>query len=132
MRNPSLRYLLAVVIGLLIDITMAYMLRTQLHLPTVLSAMAGFCCGVLVNYVNFEKWVFGRGNLSWINLFRVFTAAQSALIVRLAAVWILSQLALPTLLIFGIAIGVSFITNFFLSRLAIRGKTAADRIGPST
>jgi putative flippase GtrA len=128
MHNESLRYLLAVVIGLMTDMAVSYALRTQFDLSTMLSALAGFCCGVLVNYVNFEKWVFGKGSLSWMGLFRIFAAAQSALAVRLAAVWILTKLALATLLVFGLAISVTFAVNFFLSRWAIKKKASAGCI----
>lgn len=114
-----LRYGVAVLIGLAIDLLVSYALMTYLSLPMVLSAAGGFCCGLIVNYINFEKWVFGRGPLSWGAFCKVLIASQAALLVRLATVWLLTQFALLPMMIFFIATGTSFVTNFFLSRLAI-------------
>ena len=120
--GEPLRYLVAVVLGLGVDLGTALALRTALHVPTVLAAAAGFCCGLLVNYMSFEYWVFGRGQPSWTGLARLFAAAQTALVLRLAAVWLLGLAGLPVAAVLVLATGVSFVANFFLSRLAIARK----------
>jgi putative flippase GtrA len=118
--GEPLRYLCAVVLGLALDLGVALALRTLLGLPTVLAAAAGFCSGLGLNYLTFEYWVFGRGQPSWTGLGRLFLAAQTALILRLAAVWLLGLAGLPAPVVLVLATGLSFAANFFLSRLAVR------------
>lgn len=118
-------YFVAVVIGLAADLTLAFVLRAFVGLPTVVCGAAGFCLGVAVNYLNFESWVFApdqsaRRRLSWQGLVRLFAAAQGAFAVRIGAVWLFSLLALPTIVVFGGAVALSFVVNFVLSRMAIR------------
>lgn len=118
-REP-LRYLAAVVLGLGADLGVAVMLRSALGVPTILAAAVGFCCGLGLNYLTFEHWVFGRGQPSWSGLGRLFLAAQTALVLRLGAVWLLGLAGLPAPVVLVLATGLSFVANFFLSRLALR------------
>lgn len=117
-----LRYGAAVAAGLVIDLLVSYVLLTHFGLPMVASATGGFACGLLANYVSFEKWVFGRGRLSILAFLKVLVAAQAALMVRLAAVWLMSSLKMPALMVLTLAAGISFTANFVLTRIVVARK----------
>jgi len=122
MKGEGPRYLVAVVIGLAIDLGVAMALREAFRLPNLAAAAVGFTCGLCVNYVNFEKWVFARNPLTFRGLARLFAAAQTALLLRLGAVWLLTLAGLVPAAVFALAAALSFAANFFLSRLAIQRK----------
>jgi putative flippase GtrA len=120
--SEPFRYLSAAILGLLLDVAVALILRTQLGAANLLAAGAGFYCGAGLNYVTFELWVFGGKRLSWRGLSRLMAAAQTALLLRLAAVWLLTRVGLAAPAVLVLAAGLSFVANYLLSRVAIKRK----------
>lgn len=121
-----LRYGAVAVLGLGVDVGIGYAAHRYLGLPLIVGAAAGFLTGVAVNYILFEVWVFRSGRMSWARLGKAYVAAQGALLVRLACVWLLghwlagmAQAALMTLV--GAA-GISFVVNFVLVRLFLKSQ----------
>ena len=120
----ALRYTLAVVVGLGIDLSLALAVNRLLGLPLVVGAAAGFVGGILSNYLLFELWVFATRQLRWARLGRIVLAAQGALAVRLGTVWLLDRLGVPPLPTLIAGAGLSFVVNFLVSRRIIRPKGA--------
>lgn len=130
MLKEGLRYFVVVVIGLGVDVGLAWWISRVTGLPLELCAAFGFLAGVAANYVMFEMWVFATGRLSFARLGKAYAAALGALAVRLAAVWALSRALARywpdapygNLVILALAAGLSFIVNFALVRPLLRSR----------
>ena len=95
--GETLRYGMAMVVGLGVDLGLGYALNRWLAVPMLAAAAVGFLIAVAVNYLQFEYWVFATRQPGWARLGRAYGAAQGALLVRLAMVWLLGRLGLGRL-----------------------------------
>lgn len=124
MLKEALRYFVAVLLGLCVDVGLAWALSHVPGVPLLFCAAIGFLAGVAANYVLFEMWVFATCRLTWARLGKAYLAAQGALLVRLVSVWLLALLLPPMLqrqlAVLVIAAGLSFTVNFALVRLMLR------------
>jgi putative flippase GtrA len=113
------------VLGLIVDLTLAWTLAVVFHVPLPMAAAVGFGCGALLNYLLHGLWTFGIGR-------RAFSGRRLASYgIVLAAVLTVRIASVATLiLIFGeasgsefeilvAATGVSFAANFFLSKYVV-------------
>jgi putative flippase GtrA len=127
-----LRFGIVLSLGLGIDLAVALGLSQLVKLP--LAAAGGFAAGALFNYLLHETWTFRakgagvqasprRGALYVLVLGASF-AARIGTVVALGAFWP-SPKAVPAILC--VAIGVSFMVNFLLSRnLVFRAPSTDD------
>lgn len=106
-------------VGLAIDIAIAWALFAA-GLELKLAATCGFLSATFVNYVLNQRWTFAdSGHRKSVGGFARFVAsALVALLVRLAALWLM-QIALPVALQIAplmllAAAGVSLLVNFHL------------------
>ncbi|SDX83847.1 GtrA family protein [Citreimonas salinaria] len=116
------RFLAVAVVGVVLDIAVAYLLADQLGLALWLAAAIGFVTAASVNYVIHETWTFGSGgSLSLQRGGQYLTTCTVALGVRLAAVAGLSALdaGLPELVILICGAAASFAVNYNVSRYLI-------------
>ncbi len=125
-RYSGFRYTVAVIIGLVFDLSIAMGLRTQLQFSLEASAIIGFFFAVGLNYLLFEFWVF-EGRIPSLSLARVaktYFSAMGALAARVAIIYVsgfwIADGTLPDLLRLFAAIAVSFVMNFALLKLVFR------------
>ncbi|HVY87581.1 MAG TPA: GtrA family protein [Hyphomonadaceae bacterium] len=118
------RYLVAVIIGFVIDMSSAWSVRTFLGIDLVVAAAIGFIVAMTVSYFIHEFWTFQRpaSGLS-LRRFMKFVAACAALFVaRLVFVWatgFLGPLPGGDLARLILSFGGSMIVGFFLNRSAV-------------
>ena len=124
--GETLRYGMAMVVGLGVDLGLGYALNRWLAVPMLAAAAVGFLIAVAVNYLQFEYWVFATRQPGWARLGRAYGAAQGALLVRLAMVWLLGRLGLGRLAILAGAAGLSFVVNFLLARRWLGTRDGGD------
>lgn len=122
----SLRYGAAVIIGLLLDLTVALALRSQFQLSLEIAAALGFLVAVGFNYLLFEFWVFKTASASFslARMAKTYGSALGALALRIAIIYIsgfwIAGGMLPDLLRLAVAIAASFALNFGLLKLVFR------------
>lgn len=131
----ALRFLAVAVVGVAVDIAIAYALATLLGLPLWIAAALGFVAAAGANYVAHELWTFrdGARQLSLRRSLHYLGACAATLAVRLAVVGLLSVRlagAYPlAILICGA--GASFFVNFAISKLLIfSNRAGANRTKP--
>ncbi len=114
------RFLAVAVIGLIIDLAVAWSAARFLGMPLWLAAALGFIVAAALNYVLHELWTFrdGAKKLSAGRGARYAVALAATLGVRVATVAILTAIfgslhALPVLVA---GAGVSFCVNYLLSK----------------
>lgn len=122
--REGLRYTATVAVGLVTDLTVAWLTNRVLSWPLVFCGAIGFATGVAVNYVLFEKWVFRTGRISLPRLGKAYAGALGALAVRLGSIAVFAEV-LPVpgtspLAILAMATGLSFLVNFVLVRRLLR------------
>lgn len=128
-----LRYGAVVVMGLGVDLSAAFALRTLADLPLALAAAAGFLLAVLFNYALFELWAFRREGegFSARRLLKTYAGALGALAVRLTAVFLLGLLpgsgAFADLARLAAAAGLSLAINYLVLARVFRGPPPTDR-----
>ncbi len=126
----AFRFLTVVGVGLVLDLSIAYTLATQLALPLGTAAIIGFVSAASVNYGLHEFWTFRHGARQ----FSMRRAAQYVgtctltLLARLAAVAWLSTKFGPdyALAILICAVGTSFLINFTISKVLIFSRVSAE------
>ena len=110
------RYVATIVIGLCVDITIAWTLEVTTGWPLVLCSAIGFLIAVAVNYALFEYWVFETGRFSPHRLALSYATSLGAIAVRLAAISALALVPwegdLAVLAKLVAAAGLSFVVNF--------------------
>ena len=114
------RFCIVAVVGLVVDIAVAWSVAEFVGLPLILSATAGFCCGAVINYFLHELWTFQSGDrvISLARMGRYAAGLAVVLIVRLATVVGLERLFLQgsmTLVILLSATVLSFAFTYVLS-----------------
>lgn len=121
--SEIIRFFGVTVLGVVIDIAIAWALHTYLGVPLWLAATCGFVLAASGNYVLHQTWSFQSGSrqLSLARGAKYGAVALVTLIARIAAVASLESLwpALPALLILIGGAGVSFFVNFTLSKLFV-------------
>lgn len=117
------RFFLVAVIGLVVDIAVAYGSSLWLDIPLALAAAFGFACGACVNYALHELWTFRTGarRLSAVRASKYALALGTTLTVRLVAVAVLPLLLgqAHDLTILVLATGVSFGVNYLVSKFMV-------------
>lgn len=114
------RFCIVAVVGLVVDIAVAWSFAEFVGLPLILSATAGFFCGAVINYFLHELWTFQSGDrvISLARMGRYAAGLAVVLIVRLATVVGLERLFLQgsmTLVILLSATVLSFAFTYVLS-----------------
>lgn len=128
--SELVRFFTVTVLGVIIDIALAYALATQLGVPLWLAATIGFATAASCNYVAHQLWSFRTGPraLSAVRAAKYAGAALATLAVRVAVVALLDR-ALggdPALLILICGAGVSFFVNFGLSKFLVFADRAQE------
>lgn len=126
--SELVRFFGVTVLGVVIDIAIAWGLHTYAGVPLWLAASAGFIIAASGNYVLHQTWSFQSGSrqLSLSRGAKYGGVALLTLLARVATVAGLERIwegALPLLILIGGA-GVSFFVNFTLSKLFVFAKTA--------
>ncbi|MEM7779316.1 MAG: GtrA family protein [Pseudomonadota bacterium] len=121
------RFFLATVLGVVLDIAIAFALHVLLGVPLWLAAAIGFTIAASVNYIVHQTWSFQTGSRS-LSLGRAAQyglVALATLLVRITVVAILARAlasvdhhATP-LLILVCGAGASFFVNFLLSKFVV-------------
>jgi putative flippase GtrA len=118
-----LRFAIVAVLGVILDIGIAYALASALGIPLWLAATIGFATAALANYMAHEFWTF-RHEASRISVLRagqyVLTSAVT-LLIRLALIAVFSSWlgAQHRLLILVAAAGTSFAFGFVFSKFLV-------------
>jgi putative flippase GtrA len=122
-RMQVLRFAIVAVLGVILDIGIAYALSSVFGFPLWLAATIGFSLAALANYVAHEFWTF-RHAASRISVSRagqyILTSAIT-LMIRLGAIALLGPWlgAQHKLLILATAAGTSFAVGFVFSKFVI-------------
>jgi len=116
------RFLTVSVLGVLVDLAIAYWLATTVGLPLWLAAVFGFFVAAVFNYTAHEIWTFRAGAraVSFARSIKYLTVSVVTLLSRIAIVIPLER-AMPeqTLTVLICAAGVSFFVNFALSKVFV-------------
>lgn len=123
-RAPA-RFLVASILGLVVDVIGASLLVVFVSLPIQIAAVGGFSLGAVVNYYIHETWTFYRpkGGLSFLRFCKYLFSTLLVLFVRVITVTVLQAQVGPAeagavvILIF--ATGLSFLANLALSRYVV-------------
>jgi putative flippase GtrA len=114
------RFLAVLVIGLVVDVTVAWSASYFLGIPLWLAAAAGFLVAAALNYLLHEVWTFriGMHRPTAGRMARYGLTLCATLVTRVATVAVLAQIlendyALPVLIA---GAGVSFCVNYLLSK----------------
>lgn len=121
--NELVRFFAVTVLGVVLDIAVAYGLNSLLGWPLWFAAACGFVLAAGVNYAVHQTWTFRAGprRLSLGRAARYGGVALLTLLARLAAVAAIAPLAGPdmALAVLIAGAGVSFTVNFTLSKLFV-------------
>ena len=121
--SEALRFFAVTVLGVVLDIAIAYGLHEFVAVPLALAAVIGFVCAASANYVLHQLWSFqdGAQGLSINRAAKYGLVAGLTLLVRVGVVAALDT-ALAGRYALAILIcgaGVSFFVNFTLSKLFV-------------
>lgn len=121
--NEFARFFAVTVLGVVIDIAIAYALHEILGTPLSLAAAIGFVIAASLNYVMHQTWSFQTGSrrLSMIRALKYTGVAGTTLAARVGVVAVLARLFDDeyALLILICGAGVSFFVNFGLSKVFV-------------
>ncbi|MCK0098214.1 GtrA family protein [Qipengyuania sp. S6317L1] len=127
--GEMLRFFTVTVLGVVVDIAIAYTLHELAGVPLALAALIGFVCAASANYVLHQVWSFGGGmrSLSGARAAKYAVVAGLTLLVRVSVVavldaWLVGGFALLILIC---GAGVSFFVNFALSKLFVFAQAPA-------
>lgn len=121
--SELLRFFAVTVLGVILDLAIAFGLHTGLGVPLWLAAAIGFTLAASVNYVIHQTWSFRSGprNLSARRAGLYAAVALATLAVRVAIVALLDRVlagAYPLPILIAGA-GGSFFVNFALSKFVV-------------
>ena len=119
--NELLRFFVVTVLGVILDLAIAFALHTGLGVPLWLAAAVGFTLAAGTNYVIHQTWSFRSGPLSARRAGLYALTALATLAVRVAIVALLERAlagAYP-LAILIVGAGGSFFVNFALSKFVV-------------
>lgn len=117
------RFFAVTVLGVILDLTIAFALHTWAGVPLWLAAATGFTLAAAANYVIHQSWSFG-GGLASLSAWRAVLYGGVALVtlgVRVGIVALLDRLiagAWPLAILIAGA-GGSFFVNFALSKFVV-------------
>lgn len=119
----ALRFTTVAVLGVMVDIAIAYFLARFFGVPLWTAATIGFFIAALANYTAHELWTF-RSSASRFSLKRAgqyVLTSMVTLVVRLLVIVLLGRWvgADHNLLVLVAATGVSFTLNFVLSKFFV-------------
>ena len=127
--GEMLRFFTVTVLGVVVDIAIAYALHELAGVPLALAALIGFVCAASANYVLHQVWSFGGGmrSLSGARAAKYAVVAGLTLLLRVSVVavldaWLAGAFALLILIC---GAGVSFFVNFALSKLFVFAQAPA-------
>lgn len=123
--SEMLRFFAVTVLGVVLDIAIAYALYEVGSVPLAWAAVCGFVCAAGANYVLHQLWSF-QGGARQLSLARAAKYAGVAALTLAVRVGIVALLAGWTggeyaLLILICGAGASFFVNFTLSKLFVFG-----------
>lgn len=128
--NEMLRFFAVTVLGVVLDIAIAFALHELGSVPLAWAAVVGFVCAAAANYVLHQLWSFqgGARQLSLARAARYAGVAGLTLAVRVGVVallvgWTGGKYALIILIC---GAGASFFVNFTLSKLFVFGADKAQ------
>lgn len=121
-RREFLIYFTVVATGTLLDIAVAWSLSEMLDWPAPIAAMIGVLAGALVVYLGHEYWTFAQDEpgVSKARFIKFCLTVAAVLGVRAALVWAMVATVgeqVPLLFIFTIAVFVTFVMNFIVSKI---------------
>ena len=128
----ALRYLVVVIGGFLIDLSISWTTHELLGLDLVIAAAIGFLVAMSLSYFAHEYWTF-RGHQSGYSTARLIKFAGASgftLGTRLLLVWLsapLEPLPFGSLLRLVLAFGGSLVVGFLVNRLLVFGARAQTR-----
>lgn len=128
--SEMIRFFAVTVMGVVIDIAIAWALHTYAGVPLWLAASVGFVLAASGNYVLHQTWSFQNGSrrLSLSRGAKYGLVALLTLLARVATVAALERAwegGWPLLILIGGA-GVSFFVNFSLSKLFVFAEAAPE------
>jgi putative flippase GtrA len=134
--SELLRFTVVAVIGLAVDLTLAYGTHVLLGLPLTLAAALGFAAGAGVNYALHELWTFQAGaqGLSPRRALKYFLSLGATLAVRLVCVALLEWLLGPeqAFAALALATGLSFGVNYLFSKFMVFRPGHQDEVNRKT
>ena len=119
------RFGMVTVLGLIVDLSIAWTLAVVFHVPLPAAAAVGFGCGALLNYLLHGMWTFGvaQGTFSARRVASYVIVLAVILTVRIASVavltWIIEDPKGYELAVLVGATGVSFVVNYLLSKYVV-------------
>ncbi|WP_298334420.1 GtrA family protein [uncultured Erythrobacter sp.] len=121
--SEMLRFFTVTVLGVVLDIGIAYGLHEIAGVSLALAAVMGFVCAASFNYVLHQLWSFQSGSrsLSLNRASKYGLVAGLTLLARVSVVAVLAEYLAGqyALLILICGAGVSFFVNFTLSKLFV-------------
>jgi putative flippase GtrA len=119
--SELLRFFVVTVLGVVIDLAIAYALHSGLGVPLWIAAAIGFTLAASANYVIHQTWSFRSGPLSLKRAGAYALVALATLAVRVGIVVLLDQLVAGAwpLAILVAGAGGSFCVNFALSKFLV-------------
>lgn len=130
-----MRFLVVSVLGLGLDLSVAWALATWLGVPLPVAAFCGFSAGAVLNYGLHEAWTFAsrdrKPSVKRGGLYLLALGATAA--VRVTTVAVLEATLFPrpeqALIVLVAATGLSFATNYLLSKYVVfrPGRTAPEQ-----
>lgn len=127
--NELVRFFVVTVLGVILDLAIAFALHQWAGMPLWLAAAIGFTLAAGTNYVIHQTWSFRSGPLSLRRAGLYALVAMVTLAVRVGIVALLES-AVPgawPLAILVAGAGGSFFVNFALSKRAVFAPTAAAK-----
>ena len=131
-RGEPVRFFIVALLGLGIDIGIAWALIAFLGTGDALAAITGFSVATVVNYLAHQFWTFGEsGQGASLSRFAGFVGVVLVtLTVRLATLHLLAPMlpgsGINAPLRLGLAAGVSFIVSFLLNKYLVFGRRGKD------
>lgn len=136
LKAPAGRYALVILLGFVVDISVAFGVRQIFAISLSLSAGIGLLTAVAVNYVLLEYWALGRGKFSPKRFVSTYLASVGSLVARVSATYVLSMIpphgALADLLKLAVAAILSFIINWFLVTRIFFGDSGSQKSGETS
>ena len=119
--SELLRFFLVTVLGVVIDLAIAFALHTGLGVPLWIAAAIGFTLAASANYVIHQTWSFRSGPLSLGRAGAYALVALATLAVRVGIVALLDRVLAGDypLAILICGAGGSFVVNFVLSKWVV-------------
>lgn len=121
--SEMLRFFAVTVLGVVLDIAIAYGLHEFASVPLVIAAVIGFVCAASCNYILHQMWSFqgGERRLSLRRAVRYAGVAGLTLVARIGVVSVLAAYFAGeyALIVLICGAGASFFVNFALSKVFV-------------